>query len=148
VGQRRAPAQESRPPSPLKRRPPPSPPAAQHDFAPADATIRDGLLPTAARLTAGLDAAMAGARAVVACCRARHVSKFGRLVKLLLLAAGGFTGVFVVGVALAWLGGRRRRSSSGLQLPTTFGSARPPSGSSFGSFSRPGSRAATPNWGL
>lgn len=75
-----------------------------------------------AGLVAALDAAMGEARAVLSCCRAVHVSAFGKLVKLLVLSAGGFALVFVVGVCLALVSARaRRRSGGGLMLPTTLG---------------------------
>ncbi|GBF94529.1 hypothetical protein Rsub_07063 [Raphidocelis subcapitata] len=131
-----------------------------HDFAPADATIADQLLPAAAALVAGLDAALSDGRAAVECCRAVHVSPFGRFVRTCILAAAGFTAFFVAAVAVAACGARRqRRSSGGLRLPTTFsalgggfggggfgggafgGGGGGGGGGSFSSVSRPASRS-------
>jgi len=106
------------------------------------------MLPAAARLVEGLDATLAEAGEMMRCCRTRHVSTLGRLIRLGIAVAMGLTLLFAVGVSVALVNGRRRRSSSGLMLPTTFGAfggGGPSAGSSYG-YSRPSSR--TQNWSL
>ncbi|KAI8469957.1 MAG: hypothetical protein J3K34DRAFT_521754 [Monoraphidium minutum] len=120
-----------------------------HDFTTADTVIERDLLPTAAKLCAGLDAALEQAEGVMACCAARHVSALGRAIRVTIAAAAAFTAVFTAAIALAVMSGRRRRSLTELGLPTYGMSqyappSRPGSGLSFAS--RPASRAQS--WGL
>lgn len=60
----------------------------------------------------------------MACCRATHVSRVGRLVQTVVVGAAGFTVVFVIAVSLVLARNarkRRERSAGGVMLPTTFG---------------------------
>ena len=93
--------------------------AAQHDFDGADRAIRGELLPAAGRLCSGLNATVEEAAGVLACCRARRVSRLGRLVTTVLAAVAAFAVVFAAAVAAVVASGRRRRSDLLLRLPTS-----------------------------
>lgn len=80
--------------------------------------ISDTLLPAAAALSSGLDAALGDAAAIMACCRARHPSLLGRAVRAGAAAVGGFAAFFGVAACIAVVAGRRRRLAGALQLPT------------------------------
>jgi hypothetical protein len=122
---------------PSPARPAPSPPK-QHDFAAADKVIRESMLPAAAALVGGLDTTLVEAAGVFACCRARHVSAFGRVMGMAVAAAAGFAIVFAVAVAVAIVTGRRRKLAAALQLPT-YG---------MSSYSRPSSVSRQHSWQL
>lgn len=92
----------------------------QHDFAAADKTIREDMLPAAARLCTGLNATLTEAATVLACCRARHVSRLGRMVTMVVVAVIAFAAVFAAAIGGVVISGRRRRNLEDLlRLPTS-----------------------------
>jgi len=94
------------------------------------------MLPTAAKLCSGLDAAIQEGEEMMACCGARHVSVLGRMVWTVFVAIGGFAAVFALAIIGVVLAGRRRRDVRVFQLPT-YG---------LSQYSRPASR--TKSWQL
>ncbi len=106
------------PPSSTPQMNPTSSLKTQHDFAAADKSIRESMLPAAARLCAGLDATIEEGQQMMACCGARHVSTLGRLVWMVVAAVLGFAVFFALAVLLVVLSGRRRRAAEVFALPT------------------------------
>lgn len=97
------------------------------------------MLPAAGRLCSGLDSTISEAAEVLACCRARRVSRLGRIAFTVLASVAAFAVVFAAAIAAVIVSGRRRRNLDDLlRLPT----------SGLSQYSRPVSRNSPSSWGL